>query len=405
MKLKGSIEKNGLVLIIAFILITLITYGIGEIIVYILAPQILYNEYNPDYPTYRQAEEYDSYLGWTPKKNYSVKTYALQGRHPLITITHNSRGFRMNHEVNTSKETIILTGDSFTYGIWADDKKIMSTLLNNFLGEEYEVINLGVEGYGIDQSLLRYLLQGSIYNPHVTIHIFFPNDFSNIASNIEYGKPKPFFVVNPKNNELFLHKISPEADTFMKLKKTTREHKYNLFERYVREHSHFYTLYKNNLPHLISFLHSPRKVPYVTPSNEGEMWSIEQNYSQIMNDSLYVNNLLILEYSKRVKKMNGEFILVILPSKLAIDKKAQKAKVVEYSNLTPDFFDWDKPYRILEAFAQQNNISVINLYPVFKKEFQENNKDMYAEDGHLNDHGHELVAQEIYKKLRELHII
>ena len=69
-----------------------------------------------------------------------------------------------------------------------------------------------------------------------------------------------------------------------------------------------YTLYKNNSPHLISFLRRPKKIPYETPYNEGGMWAIERNYSLIMNDSFYLTSLLLREYSRQVTIINATFI-------------------------------------------------------------------------------------------------
>ena len=60
----------------------------------------------------------------------------------------------------------------------------------------------------------------------------------------------------------------------------------------------------------------------------------------------------------------------------------------------------------MEEFAKSEDIKIINLYPLFKKEFQENKRSMYLEgDHHLNDYGHELFAKEIYKLMVEEEIV
>ena len=111
------------------------------------------------------------------------------------------------------------------------------------------------------------------------------------------------------------------------------------------------------------------------------------------------------EYNSYVKKHNATFILVLVPSRIAVDEDMQKATVNSYYNVNGSFFDYDKPYRLLEEFARLENITVINLYPLFKKEFQQN-RNMYLNgDNHLNDYGHELLAVEVFNMLLENGIV
>ena len=73
------------------------------------------------------------------------------------------------------------------------------------------------------------------------------------------------------------------------------------------------------------------------------------------------------------------------------------------------YHDFDHTYDVLKAIdhiAKSENITIVNLYPVFEREFQQNKKSMYLEeDHHLNDYGHELFAKELYNKLVEAGVI
>ena len=158
-KLRINIRELKIRLIVILI-IFLITFSIGEIIVRILNPQMLYNEHNPSYSTYPKEVEYDKDLGWSTLKNYEVHPYSPQARNPIVTITHNSKGYRMDHDVDENKNIAVITGDSLAYGFWVDDKKIVSAQLNEMLGKDWEVINLAVGGYGTDQSFLRFSQEG-----------------------------------------------------------------------------------------------------------------------------------------------------------------------------------------------------------------------------------------------------
>lgn len=103
----------------------------------------------------------------------------------------NSDGFveRYNYSVNKEENTyrIISLGDSFTEGMWVNItdnySEQLEDLLNNYSRncttyKKFEVINLGVAGYDIAYSYLRFKLKGAKYNPDLVIWILKEDDFS-----------------------------------------------------------------------------------------------------------------------------------------------------------------------------------------------------------------------------------
>ena len=66
-------------------------------------------------------------------------------------------------------------------------------------------------------------------------------------------------------------------------------------------------------------------------------------------------------------------------------------------------FDVKKPERILSKFLKANNIDYLLLRPEFENYFNNTGKDLY--ECHFNTNGHALVAELIYKKLKENHIV
>jgi len=183
-----------------------------------------------------------------------------------------------------------------------------------------------------------------------------------------------------------------------------KEHAYKGFKRFMRSWSHFYILYKNKISQIKSSVkkvfNPPEKQDYFSAYKDGESWAIEKEYSDIMNYAFVLNSLILREYNNLAKQNNITFIFVVIGDRISVDPEKQKATVERYYNIDDSFFDYEKPYNLLEDFAKSENIKIINLYPIFKKEFQENKKSMYLEgDNHLNDYGHELFAKEIYKTL------
>ncbi len=401
---KLKINKKQLkIRLIVVLVVFIIAFSIGEAAVRIFDPQQLYNKHNPAHPDYPKEVEYDNDLGWSLVKNYKVEPYTYQGRHPIITITHNSKGYRMDHEVNPNKKTMVLTGDSLVYGFWVDDKKVVSAKLNEMLGDDWEVINLGVGGYGTDQAFLRFIRDGLKHKPKVVVHTLFTNDFSNIVSKYQYNVYKPLFTI--ENNQLVLTNVpvplSPDMEISYPKKK---EHAFKGVQRFMHSWSHLYVLYKKKISTIKSSVKSiyikPHKKDYFTAYKDGELWSIEKEYSDIMNYAFYLNALILKAYKQTAEENNVTFVLAVIGDRISIDPEMQKATIDNYYNIDENFFDYEKPYRLLEDFAKSENIKIINLYPVFKREFIDNKKDLYLEgDHHLNDYGHELFAKEIYNLL------
>src|SRR6185503_2752348 len=91
----------------------------------------------------------------------------VRGRFHGQTVTHNSQGNR-GPEAAFAKPSgvrrVVVIGDSQAWGYGVgDDETIpaqLQRLLNEAGGARYEVLNLGVGGYGTDQAFLKYLVEG-----------------------------------------------------------------------------------------------------------------------------------------------------------------------------------------------------------------------------------------------------
>jgi lysophospholipase L1-like esterase len=55
-----------------------------------------------------------------------------------------------------AKRRIAVVGDSFTFGLEVRYEDTWPYQLERALGPEFRVLNLGVDGYGVDQAFLRY---------------------------------------------------------------------------------------------------------------------------------------------------------------------------------------------------------------------------------------------------------
>jgi hypothetical protein len=117
------------------------------------------------------------------------------------TITVNARGYRgaLHPDVPAPGVTrVVMLGDSITFGTGVGDADTFSNRLD--ARPELEVVNLGVDGYGTDQELIRLEREGLAYHPHVVVLNFcVRNDYLDNALPValyDGRSPKPYFTLS-----------------------------------------------------------------------------------------------------------------------------------------------------------------------------------------------------------------
>lgn len=137
--------------------------------------------------------KYDSNLGWFPKENH-LQTYVLSTTFKAI---HNSMGFRdIEHTQTKSKPRIMILGDSFVWGYDVNQEDRFTDKLQQKL-PVYEILNLGVSGYGTDQEYLLLQKYFDYYKPDIVFLVFCAdNDIFDNSTNFRYDNYfKPYFIV------------------------------------------------------------------------------------------------------------------------------------------------------------------------------------------------------------------
>jgi lysophospholipase L1-like esterase len=147
---------------------------------------------------------FDARLGWRMKPGL---------RTPLLTT--NAAGMRAGREFATARTPgtprVVLVGDSYTMGATVADADAWSGVLARELLPGWEVLNLGVSGYGVDQAVRMFELSGASYRPDVAVLGFYLRDFQrNLTGFRSYAKP--YFTLED-DGSLRLHDahiVSPE---------------------------------------------------------------------------------------------------------------------------------------------------------------------------------------------------
>ncbi len=97
--------------------------------------------------------------------------------------THNSAGYRgieFNEKKTEGKIRVVAIGGSTTYGVGVNNEETWPVHLSEYLGSEYEVINLGVPGYSSVENLIQTAFHLSDLQPDIAIYYIGLNDLRNI---------------------------------------------------------------------------------------------------------------------------------------------------------------------------------------------------------------------------------
>lgn len=143
----------------------------------------------------RHPHVYDERYGWALRRGAQYRGRGGEA------ITVNERGYRgaLHAALPAPGRTrILMLGDSITFGTGVGDDETFSRLLDTRPG--LEVLNLGVDGYGTDQALIRLEREGLAYRPHVVVLNFcVRNDYFDNALPValyDGRSPKPYFTLD-----------------------------------------------------------------------------------------------------------------------------------------------------------------------------------------------------------------
>ncbi|MEK6901837.1 MAG: hypothetical protein AABX37_05815 [Nanoarchaeota archaeon] len=299
------------------------------------------------------------------------------------SFTSNSDGFideEFSPEKKSNERRIFLFGDSFMEAFQVDQTNSTAHLLEKRMKEQNEnntVYNFGVSNYGTAQYLLALLKYTPEYHPDVVIFtLLTQNDLRNVNPSLEPDKCRPFFL--------------PEED---KLKYKPNPCLPSATEKIVAS-SKIFRYASKGLNLLKQSIYFKRYGEYGIPLDFYVYNTQDKNFHQ----SFFITEQIILNAKAFTEKNGAKFLLVILTNPHQVDdtrwsslqEQYPKMKTVEWDPLYPD--------RRLQEFCQRENIDCLFLLPHFREEFTQTKEPLhFPKDGHWNERGHELAAEEIHK--------
>ena len=145
--------------------------------------------------------EYDAYLGWKNRANIELEQSYVHGKTPVRVLERtNSQGLR-SPQCSTNKPRdvfrVVTLGCSRTYGLGVNQDETyphyLQQLLSTRLEQRIEVLNFGVNAYGVDQMALMFENYAKHFEPDlVFLQLYRPN-VDRIQYNSNWHTPKPAF--------------------------------------------------------------------------------------------------------------------------------------------------------------------------------------------------------------------
>ncbi len=180
---------------------------------------------------------YDSALGWRNRPNFNA-TFEWPYRSTLENI--NAQGWRDKSysfvkPAGVFRIAVIGCSRTYGYGVNADEtySKVLEGLLNADAPGKFEVMNFGVNGYGLTQMVLNYTEYVRRYSPDLVLLQFYqPTVFRASQSSMWHTLQPAFRLV---------------GDKLKLINSPVPENRFNAFEQVLIKHSVLYRFIKEKL--------------------------------------------------------------------------------------------------------------------------------------------------------------
>jgi hypothetical protein len=145
------------------------------------------------------AYRHDARLGWFPREGSSSEFTGSR----TVSVRHNSHGFRDEEFLPKTRPRIAFLGDSFVWGYDVQEEERFTEKLQVMI-PDWEVLNLGVSGFGTDQEFLLLQSWYDMLRPDIVFLVYTAgsDDLDNVKVYNYGGYFKPYYYVRGDTLEL-----------------------------------------------------------------------------------------------------------------------------------------------------------------------------------------------------------
>lgn len=314
-----------------------------------------------------------------------------------VKISINSQGLRdVEHSPAKSAGTyrIVVLGDSFMEAIQVPLEQTFAKQLEQMLnadsgGKKYEVINLGMAGFGTDQEYLALKHLGLQYQPDLVILAFFPGN--DVRDNY-FFKNKPHFRLDAGGKPVLQpFTYQPTSKTMTLLQKSRVITTLLYFTAESKRINQLKAKWKKFFGGS-----GPADNPRHTAKKQ-EVFAL--NYTDDWQKAWELTLALINETQKLSSEHGAQFLLMSLTSREQLWGPGARKEFLDKG------YDLERPEMILSDFCRKKNINYMPLlYPFreYMEKLQLSKKDFHiVGDEHWTAPGHQLAAKLVKERIEQ----
>jgi len=342
-RLLGNLLLSLASLIIGFILVEM-----GYRVYVVIRQPVPGIKYTPDDIWTR----YDPVTGWRHIPAAVVKDVII-----------NEHGFRVGREEEIKKsigeKVISALGDSFTFGYGVEGEAAWPARLEKlFPDRRYDVINMGVCAYGIDQMYLHYLHRARKYSPEIVLVAFMSWDIERVVRDSWLnGRAKPRYVL--EDGELRLSNVPVPL-------------KLDFDREQMRWHD---ILFDRRKLYLFERFRGSKE-PDDRSRNPVEAYLAERITPGRYAEGVLLSQKILEGWRKEVEGRGGRFVVILIP--------------------TRDELDCYRPaLSILRDNLRDKGIEVLDCRGAFQKMRAKGEK-LFLTNKHPTAKAHETIASEVF---------
>lgn len=319
----------------------------------------------------------DPLLGHRYTPNAKKKVYEAEAG-KWVDIRINGLGFRDLERITgkSGKKRVVILGDSFVAGFSIPFDATLARICEHYLGEkspeEWEVINLGIAGFGTAQEMLAYNAYGRRFYPDYVVLCFFAgNDVSDNSSELS-NNPRPYYTLD-RNGRLVKKPFSllrSQAASFL------------------NKYSRFYVWQKNQINKLARYFKT--KV-ILNPVHQVFLASDDAN----MNRAWEITRLLTAKLHALVQSDGAKLLVFYIPYSDEVNQDWWRETVAQSTVMQRETWDLEKPERKLFEICRSQGIDFVSPRRILLEKTKASGERYYFKHGHFNEQGHRLAGQMI----------
>jgi hypothetical protein len=344
---------------------------------------------------------YDERRGWALRPGHYTHFDVKAVRRVDVTI--NELGLRnppLALAPAPGVERITLLGDSFIFGDPVDERSTISARLQGLAGDAYEVLNVGVPGYGTGQQyLLLEELRGKGYQLGRSLVIaFFNNDLQDNAglsySSLARNPMQPVFSVDAAGRLEHTPPRRPRAARAEGRKQDLLER--SLFAQLLRYQAEVLLVSHPRVfeaARALGVVPALPRTPGIVAGWYGPEW-----------EGLWALSESVLEHVVRAVRAtpeSPEIFIAFIPSPFQVSESFMRtiaSGAREDARYAAMLADPDRPQRVLQALAQRLDVPFIDLTPAMR-EASKSAMVYFPREGHFNEMGCAIAAQAIFERV------